>query len=105
MHCAPLVPLACLPVCVSDDAQVNFAGFTGEVPADWANAHTPDKLIVNRSSGFRGDSRWVGLALWRYSPAEARGTAAGAIPGGGVRAWMPTWAAWAAWAVWAVWVV
>ena len=44
--------------------RVNFGGFTGELPPDWSTANTPDKLIISRTSGFRADSRWVGVGLW-----------------------------------------
>lgn len=41
--------------------RMNLGGFTGDKPADWATAHTPDKLVATRVSGFRGDGRWVGM--------------------------------------------
>ena len=47
---------------------VNTGGFTGTAPsADsaWAEANTPGKLIRNRTSGFRGDARWVGSDVVR----------------------------------------
>ncbi len=51
------------PVGTLQGRRTNFAGFTGELPTDWATANTPDKLVVNRTSGFRVDSRWVGAAV------------------------------------------
>ena len=52
---------------------INYAGFTGPVP-DEAKAPvkvagdgtgTPDKLVLSRTKGFRGDGRWIGLDVVR----------------------------------------
>lgn len=36
---------------------MNTGGFTGTI------GHTPEKLVLSRSSGFRGDSRWTGMTV------------------------------------------